>query len=895
MKKKAIAGIVLGLIAAIGVSGVIVYFKFLAPNPAPPSSPSTNTVTEEEKSYNVSVTRNIANAGSVTGSGTYLKNANVVVEAQSNKGYTFNGFYQGNNKVSSDASYTFSMPENDVSLEAKWSLTNYSITYILDGGTSVSNPTSYNIETPTFDLNKTSKEGYKFLGWDFNGEFISSINKGSTGDMVLTAKWNAESYHITLDSNGGTCPSNYIDVSYNSSYQLPVASKEGYSFKGWYLESQQINQNGTWQLVGDKTLLAKWEANTYVVSLDTNGGICSDSSLEVSFDSTYELPTPSFVGHTFLGWFKGENLFNISGTWIESENIELVAHWSTNTYMVSLNPNGGECSESSLEVTYGSSYELPTPSLIGYTFLGWYDGDNLFSACGTWEEVESKELVAHWSINTYTITLNANGGESSTSSIEVTYGSNYELPTPSYEDHIFGGWFDGDEKVTLSGTWTFLENKELVARWSSATFTIELDYNGGCEGVKTIEVTYGQAYTLPSTWRIGYDLDAWYDGDQLIPFEGVWTFEPTTSLKLGWTLRSYNPLLDPNGGECSVSQIFVTYGEEYSLPTPTREHYDFAGWYQNTTPIPLEGTWLYDSNFRLTAKWTPCQYKIYLDLQGGTSDTVELTVTYGEKYSIPYPKKPGYYLGNWLYNGERFYSTGTFTYGEDIYLVANWVQEIYKINFYAGYQATCDTSEMLIKYGEEYTLPVPKKIGYYFNGWDYNGTIIPQSGTWSYEIDTMYLYAKYTEYVYVNVKFDLNGGNLEYTSENYPINGDYELPTPYKKGHAFIGWFYGEEKLDQSGIWPFDEPITIQARYEIKTFELTVLSQDETKGTVEIVTGTGVYDEQITVVATPNPGYEFEGWYEIGFIDYFITKNLTYSFKMPNKDYALRAKFKSIE
>ena len=107
-------------------------------------------------------------------------------------GYIFEGWYNEDNiKITSDM-----LVENfeEHTLTAKWSASNYIITYDLAGGTlEEANPTSYNIETETFLSNNPVKSGYNFLGWTgSNGETAStsvSIEKGSTGNKNYTANW----------------------------------------------------------------------------------------------------------------------------------------------------------------------------------------------------------------------------------------------------------------------------------------------------------------------------------------------------------------------------------------------------------------------------------------------------------------------------------------------------------------------------------------------------------------------------------------------------------------------------------------------------------------------------------------------------------------------------------
>lgn len=110
------------------------------------------------------------------------------------KGYAFSGWDTA----------PFSMPTHDVRLQGSWSLLEYKITYMLDGGTAPqSNPTSYTVESPTITFAAPTKTGHTFQGWFTDSGFTQAVEKlpsGSTGDVTLYAKW---AKNPTTPSGGG--------------------------------------------------------------------------------------------------------------------------------------------------------------------------------------------------------------------------------------------------------------------------------------------------------------------------------------------------------------------------------------------------------------------------------------------------------------------------------------------------------------------------------------------------------------------------------------------------------------------------------------------------------------------------------------------------------------------
>lgn len=118
----------------------------------------------------------------------------------------------------------------------------YEITYNLNGGyLDYENPNSYTSQTPTITLNNPKKMGYKFNGWsEKNSEKTSLkiIPKGSTGNKSFIANYEAITYNVKFNANGGTGKMNDMLMYYDKEYKLTKNKykKEGYTFQGWSLE-----------------------------------------------------------------------------------------------------------------------------------------------------------------------------------------------------------------------------------------------------------------------------------------------------------------------------------------------------------------------------------------------------------------------------------------------------------------------------------------------------------------------------------------------------------------------------------------------------------------------------------------------------------------------------------
>ncbi|MBK7452259.1 MAG: InlB B-repeat-containing protein [Anaerolineales bacterium] len=163
------------------------------------------------------------------------------------------------------------------------------------------------------------------------------------GDITLYAKWTANSYTITFDSNGGSVVT-AITQPFGSAVSAPIApTKTGYTFGGWYSDAG-LNTAYTFTTMpaADITLYAKWTANSYTITFDSNGGSVV-TAITQDFDTAVTAPTaPTKTGNTFGGWYSDAGLNTAyTFTTMPAANITLYAKWTANSYTITFDSNGG--------------------------------------------------------------------------------------------------------------------------------------------------------------------------------------------------------------------------------------------------------------------------------------------------------------------------------------------------------------------------------------------------------------------------------------------------------------------------------------------------------------------------------------------------------------------------
>ena len=191
------------------------------------------------------------------------------------------------------------------------------------------------------------KKGYTIIGWNTNKNATTSIWNINTSKSISSSATyypilKANIYTITLNNqgatssgtkkvyyqynttktiNGTTCyyyTNSSLTTCLSSGYNINKPSKTGYSFKGYYTSTNgsgtnYVNSSGTfinnaYKTIGDKTLYANWQANTYTITYNANGGSGAPSSQSYTYDPNNDTvfylssTTPSRSGYTFLGW-----------------------------------------------------------------------------------------------------------------------------------------------------------------------------------------------------------------------------------------------------------------------------------------------------------------------------------------------------------------------------------------------------------------------------------------------------------------------------------------------------------------------------------------------------------------------------------------------------------------
>ncbi|MBP3920148.1 MAG: InlB B-repeat-containing protein [Bacilli bacterium] len=291
-------------------------------------------------------------------------------------GYTFTGWGNDNEIIKSDKIYTAQYTTNDYKVQYDLNMDKNDDVKVIH----------YSVESDSFSLPIPEREGYTFLGWTGSNGLRSerevTIPKASTGNKNYKANWIANMYKVNLNANNGLVNPNSIDVSYNSSYGiLPNATRDGYTFEGWYFNNNLIDELTIMDKSYDHELKADWKVITYNISYNLNGGSVSSNPTQYNIETdTFTLNNPTRKGYKFLGWTGSNGNTPSTNVQVSKGNFgdkEYTANWEIITYTISYSTSMSSLPDNPVTYTVETeSFTLNNPSKYGeFSFVGWSGTD----------------------------------------------------------------------------------------------------------------------------------------------------------------------------------------------------------------------------------------------------------------------------------------------------------------------------------------------------------------------------------------------------------------------------------------------------------------------------------------------------------------------------------------
>ena len=580
---------------------------------------------------------------------------------------------------------------------------------------------------------------------------------GREEKRIVTLTWTADTQRVTIDAQnvlwGSDMPAEGNDLLCRAGEQVTVQIAPAAGYRGIHvfqsdpavsLSISEGNDAVSFLMPYAPLTLTLTADKLYTVTMDTAGG---DPIRPIQYtveSEAFQLPIPVRTGYIFLGW-TGEGITEPQKT-IEipqgsTGDRTYTANWQVIEYTIITLLEGGNAGSSQVYFyTVEQTVTLPTPTRTGYTFLGW-TGEGITTPQPNVTipkgSTGDKTYIENWELTEYTITMDLDGGSGQEKVVYTMTDEDFELPTPTRNGYEFVGWTG--EGITTPQTSVIIPkgstgNKAYTANWQVIEYTITLDTNGG-PVVSPIKYTVEDSFTLPYPLRPGYEFVGWtLDGSGMLPAMPLIIYYGTTGnlrYKAEWRLAEYTITMDLDGGSGQEKVVYTITDEDFELPTPTRNGYEFVGWTGEriTTPqtrvkIPKGST----GNKAYTANWKVIRYTITLVTNGGAViASIRYTVEDSVTLPIP-PDRPGYEFAGWVLDGSgQFPSTPMIipagSTGDRLYK-AEWRVATYTITYVShgkAYNWVQYTINNQVYFGTPEEDPSYYLPGYTFVGWKIDG------------------------------------------------------------------------------------------------------------------------------------------------------------------------------
>lgn len=319
----------------------------------------------------------------------------------------------------------------------------------------------------------------------------------------------------TITYKDATCNPTTKTVIYDEKYgDLCLPIKTGYTFIGWYTDSNfsnLITKDTTISNFKNHDLYAKWETNTYTVTLSTGTGISAVSGTgKYKYGESVKIDAKVATGYTWSNWTGTNNITTKSYTFtMPASNVTYTANAIANTYTVKYDANGGTGTMTNSSHTYDVAKNLTTNTYtrIGYKFNDWNtksdgsgtsykDGQSVSNLTST--NGGTVTLYAQWTPYKVIIKYNVNGGTITSSTIAndvvntwtvdedgtIYKSANGETPTATWHTVNYGTNLVGSGLADwCNSTWIDVKNGELIGKaWEEW-----ICLGGNCEKGKTYD------------------------------------------------------------------------------------------------------------------------------------------------------------------------------------------------------------------------------------------------------------------------------------------------------------------------------------------------------------------------------------------------------------------------
>lgn len=523
--------------------------------------------------FQISVNSNPPTGGIITGAGTFGYGTIDTLRAIPNAGYFFVNWTEGESVLSTSPAYVFTVTAAR-NITANFVLSSHTITTNSNpqnGGTTSGGGDYYYGTTDT--VRAFANPGFTFVNWKEGNNIVSTDSVYAfvvRGPRVLTANFSLNSYVVTTSSNpqNGGSTSGGGAFNYGQVDTVKAAANAGYTFVNWTEGSTVVSDTPEYIFTvnSSRNLTANFSHNSYLISTASNpqeGGTTTGGGMYYygDLDTLRAFTNP---GYSFVNWTEGTTVVSNSLIYIFTVNgaRTLTANFSRINYNItttSMPANGGTTAGGGA-FTYGQLDTVTAVPNQGYSFLCWKEDTLVVSNSAVYGFVvtASRNLVAHFTLNSYQITTTSNpaAGGVTTGGGNYFYGDIDTVKAVANAGYTFVCWKEGTEIVSTNPVYIFTVNRvrNLTAEFSINSYSVTLNANPLNGGTVTGGgvFNYGKVDTVKAIPAAGYMFVNWTEGANVVSTNSNYIFTVTGTRNLTANFCSII-VTSPNGGEIWLS------------------------------------------------------------------------------------------------------------------------------------------------------------------------------------------------------------------------------------------------------------------------------------------------------------------------------------------------------
>ncbi|MBE6526220.1 MAG: hypothetical protein E7Z63_00405 [Thermoplasmata archaeon] len=654
----------------------------------PVTAAVTYTAQWTAKTYNVTLNANggTINSGNVT-SYTYGVATNLPTDV-TKTGSTFAGWY-ADSQFSGDPVTVIAAGEyGDKEYFAKWTVNKYTATVFFDRGW----PLNYQIldgqngawlwdanartTTKDFDygtevgaiMDDLFQEGVQFheqrptrTGYSYTGYTPDSGTIGVDG-ITITIQWTPNTTTVTFDSAGGSAVQGVTATYDSNAPTITPPTKADGAFLGFFLgDDMYYNPDGSsaklWDIYhATATLTAHWGPYNIVANITLDGSAYEDLTVTAKKNDAGNAFALEYEGNGAYACRSGIEKNSDYALYVGNDRVGTIATSAQGSgslnvayFTVTFDLNGGTGNAPAAVVLSGNTVTEPQNiSKTGNELTEWKNGEIAWDF-STSTVTAAVTLVAQWTPQSYSVTLNTNGGTINSGNVtSYTYGNAKSLPTDvTKTGSTFAGWYADSqfsgEPVTVIAAGEY-GDKEYFAKWTVNKYTATVSFDRG--------------------WPLNYQI---LDGQN-----GAWLWDANA--------RTTTKDFEYGTSVAAIMADLLQEGVQFHEQRPTRTGYNYAGYTPDSGTIGVDGV-------IIIIQWTAKTTEVTFDSAGGSPvEGVTATFDSGMPAITPPTKADGAFLGFFLGDDMYYNPDGTSAKVWDVYtatatLTAHWDNNSITVTF----------------------------------------------------------------------------------------------------------------------------------------------------------------------------------------------------------------------